>query len=117
MSSQIEQAIRQICEEKGLEYDAVIETIETAMAAAYRKDFGEKNQNAEVEFDPETGDISVFDVKIVIEDISDEELEAMREAEIARKEAARAAALAKKEAEKAGWQKSAACGNIWQTKD
>ena len=50
MSSAIEQAIRQICEEKGLAYESVLETIQVAMAAAYRKDFGEKNQNAEVTF-------------------------------------------------------------------
>ena len=51
MSSPIEQAIRQICEEKGLEYSSVIGTIETALAAAYRKDFGDKFHNLEAQFD------------------------------------------------------------------
>lgn len=87
MSSPIEQAIRQICDEKGLAYEEVLKTIEAALAAAYRKDFGEKNQNVEVEFDPESGKLRAFDVKTVVEDISDEELTRQHEEEIARKEA------------------------------
>ena len=81
MSSPIEQAIRQICEEKGLSYESVIETIESALAAAYRKDFGDKYHNLEAEFDPETGGVRVFDVKTVVEDISEEELEEVRKKE------------------------------------
>ena len=74
MASPIEQAIRQICEEKGLAYEAVIAAIESALAAAYRKDFGDKNQNIEVEFDPGTGESRIFDVKTVVEDMDLEEL-------------------------------------------
>ena len=48
--------------------ESVIETIEAALAAAYRKDFGTKNQNIKVEFNPETGDFRVFDVKTVVAD-------------------------------------------------
>ena len=85
MASPIEQAIRQICEEKGLAYEAVIETIESALAAAYRKDFGEKNQNIEAEFDPETAATRIFDVKTVVEDI---DLEVLEKAETERQEKA-----------------------------
>ncbi len=70
--SELSNAIKQICEEKGLSYDAVIATIESALAAAYRKDFGEKNQNIKVEFNPETGESKVFDVKTVVEDVPEE---------------------------------------------
>jgi len=70
--SDITNAIKQICEEKNLSYKAVLETIESALAAAYRKDFGEKNQNVKVEFDPETGKSKVFDVKTVVEDMPEE---------------------------------------------
>lgn len=79
MSSPIEQAIRQICEEKGLAYESVIDAIESALAAAYRKDFGDKNSNIEVEFDPATAQSNVFDVKTVVEDMDLEELEKMEE--------------------------------------
>ncbi len=81
MSSAIEQAMRQICEEKGLAYESVLSTIEAALAAAYRKDFGDKYHNLEAQFDPETGGVRVFDVKTVVEDISPEELEEIRQKE------------------------------------
>ena len=68
MSSPIAQAIKQISEEKHIPVESVVETIEAALAAAYRKDFGEPNQNHKVNFDAETGDFSVFDEKIVVED-------------------------------------------------
>jgi N utilization substance protein A len=79
--SDITSAIKQICDEKNLSYEAVLETIESALAAAYRKDFGEKNQNIKVEFDPETGKSKVFDVKMVVEDLPEEELAEAEEAE------------------------------------
>ncbi|MFH2062893.1 MAG: transcription termination factor NusA [bacterium] len=69
MSSPIYQAIRQLSEEKDIPEESVIETIEAALAAAFRKDFGEKDQNVKVNFDKETGDFDVFDVKTVVEDM------------------------------------------------
>ena len=68
----IANAIKQVCDEKGLSYEAVITTIESALAAAYRKDFGEKNQNIKVQYDPETSKSKIFDVKIVVEDLPEE---------------------------------------------
>jgi len=67
MSSQIYQAIQQICEEKNLQMEQVVATIEAALAAAYRKDFGEKNENVKVEFEPKTGQFRVFDIKTIVE--------------------------------------------------
>lgn len=82
--SEITSAIKQICEEKGLSYEAVIATIESALAAAYRKDYGEKNQNIKVEFNPEKMTTKVYDIKTVVEDMPEELL-----AEIAKAEAAK----------------------------
>ncbi len=79
MPSPIEQAIRQICDEKGLAYESVIEAIQAALAAAYRKDFGDKVQNIEAEFNPENGAVRVFDVKTVVEDMDLAELEKVEE--------------------------------------
>jgi N utilization substance protein A len=79
MSSPIEQAIRQICEEKGLAYESVIDAIEAALAAAYRKDFGDKNQNIEAKFNTDTGETRVFDVKTVVDDVDLEEVERLEE--------------------------------------
>ena len=38
-------AITQICDEKGISKDKVIETVEAALAAAYKKDYGKRGQN------------------------------------------------------------------------
>lgn len=74
MASPITLAMKQIAEEKNISYESVLDTVQTALSAAYRKDFGNKNQNIVVEFDPEkydglTGGIRVFDVKTVVEDM------------------------------------------------
>ncbi len=71
-------AIKQVCEEKSLDYDSVIITIELALAAAYRKDYGEKNQNIKVKFDPKTSKTEIYDVKTVVDDLPIEEEEEMR---------------------------------------
>lgn len=85
--SEIEKAIRQICEEKNIPYEAVIGTIEIALAAAYRKDFGEKNQNIKVEFNAELGSSRVFDEKTVVADeLYDEASRLLEEREAARAE-------------------------------
>jgi N utilization substance protein A len=73
--SDLTNAIKQICEEKGLSYDSVLVTIESALAAAFRKDFGEKNQNIVVTFDPDTASSKVYDVKTVVEDMPEVEEE------------------------------------------
>src|SRR3989338_5836757 len=75
----IAEAVKQICDEKGIPVESVIATIEAALAAAYRKDFGEKNQNVKVEFDLSTGKSKVFDVKTVVDDVPEEELEALEQ--------------------------------------
>ena len=74
MSKEVLQAIKAICDEKHIPVESVLTTIEQALAAAYRKDFGNKMQNLRVQFDPETMNIRVFDVKTVVEDQDLEEL-------------------------------------------
>ncbi|BFD24730.1 MAG: transcription termination factor NusA [Candidatus Parcubacteria bacterium] len=71
--SELTSAIKLVCEEKNLDYDTVVNTIELALAAAYRKDYGEKNQNIKVKFDPETAISEIFDIKTVVEDLPEQE--------------------------------------------
>ncbi len=85
--SDLQDAIKQVCEEKNISLESVMDTIEAALAAAYRKDFGQKNQNIKVNFDSETQSMEVFDVKTVVEDMDLEELEKQREEFEAKKEA------------------------------
>lgn len=66
MNEQLEQALDQIAEEKGISKEEIISMIEVSLAAAFRKDYGEKDQNIVVEFDPETMSSKVFDVKKVV---------------------------------------------------
>jgi len=73
MNEQLEQALDQIAEEKGISREDLISMIEASLAAAFRKDYGEKNQNIVVEFDPETMGTKVFDVKTVVETATEAE--------------------------------------------
>ncbi|PIS41458.1 MAG: transcription termination/antitermination protein NusA [Candidatus Kerfeldbacteria bacterium CG08_land_8_20_14_0_20_42_7] len=71
-------AIRQISEEKNIPLESVISTIEAALAVAYRKDFGEKNQNIKVTFKMQDGTSQVFDVKTVVPDALKKEWDKMK---------------------------------------
>lgn len=73
MNEQLEQALDQIAEEKGISRQDLISMIEASLAAAFRKDYGEKNQNIVVEFDPENMATKVFDSKTVVETVTEME--------------------------------------------
>lgn len=60
-------AIDQIVAEKGISKEKVLDTIEQAIAAAYRKDFGERGQDIRAEFNEEDGSTRIFKVMTVIE--------------------------------------------------
>ena len=57
-----------IAEEKGLEKDAVINVIEQAIAAAWRKDNGDREMNVRAMLNTKTGEADVFVAREVIED-------------------------------------------------
>jgi transcription termination/antitermination protein NusA len=75
MNEQLQQALDQIAEEKGVSIQEIISMIEASLAAAFRKDYGEKDQNIVVEFDPENMGTKVFDVKTVVETVEDPQKE------------------------------------------
>ncbi|MFH1714281.1 MAG: transcription termination factor NusA [Candidatus Nealsonbacteria bacterium] len=77
-ASEIAAAIKQICEEKNIPYESVIDTIEAALAVAYRKEYGQKGQDIRVEFNPNDASTKIFDVKTVVEDVLFEEYEKER---------------------------------------
>lgn len=57
-------ALNQICTERGISPEAVMETIKVAILAAYRKDKGlEEEVEYEVEVHPETGSAKIFKLK------------------------------------------------------
>jgi N utilization substance protein A len=65
-------AIAQICEEKNISKEVVLETIEAALAAAYKKDFGSKEQEVRVEIESDTGEIVVFVQKEVVDEVEND---------------------------------------------
>jgi len=76
-------AIAQIAEEKGIPSERVIESIETAIAAAYKKDYGKKGQLIKAKLNPETGEAKFWQVKSVVSGdmiYSEEELEKLKPA-------------------------------------
>lgn len=83
-------AINQIVDEKGLQIDTIIETVEAALAAAYRKDYGNPHQVIRAELNPETMEMKMFQVFTIVEDELLEETESqkiLKEAQLIRPDA------------------------------
>lgn len=77
--------LEQIAEEKGLSKDQILDTIEQAIAAAYKKDYGKKGQIIRAKLNPETGLADFWQIKQVVGEsmiYTDEELEKMKEEEV-----------------------------------
>lgn len=83
----IHSALEQLAEEKGISRDKVMETIEMALAAAYKKEYGKRGQVVKAAFNPETGGVSFSQIKTVVDETmikTDEEIaaeETLRQAE------------------------------------
>ena len=61
-------ALEQLEEERKIPKAKILEAIEQAMAAAYKKDYGKKGQIIRAKFDLETGKTDFFQVKIVVDE-------------------------------------------------
>lgn len=61
-------AINMMAEEKGLPVEIIKDTVEAALAAAYKKDYGDKEQEVRCELDDKTGQPRMFIVKTVVND-------------------------------------------------
>lgn len=61
-------ALEQLEKERKIPKEKILEAIEQAMAAAYKKDYGKKGQIIRSKFDPETGKTDFFQVKIVVDE-------------------------------------------------
>ncbi len=69
MNTQFMSAIEQICDEKGLSKEIVLEAVEQALAAAYKKDYGDRDQEVRVQLDEATGAPRIFISKEVVEEV------------------------------------------------
>jgi len=66
---QLALAIRAIAEEKNLPEETVQEVVEQALAAAYRRDYGEREQEVRVTMNINTGDVDAYVAKEVVETV------------------------------------------------
>ena len=73
MKSEFLIAVTQLAAERNLPQDMVVEAVEAALASAYRKDNASGGQsNVRVHLDPNTGEVDVFQVKTIVEDVAND---------------------------------------------
>lgn len=83
---QLAVAIRTIAEEKNLPEDAVKAVVEQALAAAYRRDYGDREQEIRVSMNLNTGDVDAYITKEVVETVQHEAFEiSLKDASVMRK--------------------------------
>lgn len=77
------QVVQQLADEKGIPTEKVVETLEMALAAAYKKDYGKKGQIIRATLNPQTGAVAFRQIKIAVDASmikSEEEIAAEEEA-------------------------------------
>lgn len=67
---QLALAIRTIAEEKNLPEESVQEIVEQALAAAYRKDYGDREQEIRITMNLNTGEVDAFINKEIVEEVT-----------------------------------------------
>ncbi|MDQ2973034.1 MAG: hypothetical protein M3Q79_00950, partial [bacterium] len=72
---QLAAAIKLIAEEKNLPDQTVQEIVEQALAAAFRRDHGEREQEVRVNMNLNTGDVDAYVSKEIVEEVSDEKIQ------------------------------------------
>ena len=77
---ELSKAVKQVAEEKGLEPDKIMEVIESSIAAAYKREYGERGEIVKCKLDEKTGELQFWQVKTVVDETTvrfvDEEEEA-----------------------------------------
>lgn len=64
----ISSAIAQISEEKNIPKEKVLETIEMALAAAYKREYGKKGESVRAKFDLDSGELRFWQIKSVVDE-------------------------------------------------
>ena len=68
-------ALTQLAAERHLPKEQVLGAIEVALASAFKKDNSATGQNISVKLNPNTGDVSVFALKTVVDEVEDPDRE------------------------------------------
>jgi transcription termination/antitermination protein NusA len=69
-------AITQLCSERNLPKEIVIQAVETALVSAYKRNFG-GGQNITASIDPTTGKVHIFAAKTIVDEVHDKKAEIM----------------------------------------
>lgn len=81
-------AIKAIAEEKNLPEETVQEVVEQALAAAYRRDYGDREQEVRVTMNLNTGDVDAYVSKEVVETVENAAYEiSLADAQVMKKDA------------------------------
>lgn len=75
MQTQLQAAINQLCAEKNLDKDVVIEAIENAVALAYKKDFGRVGQKIQAHLGDDISQMRIFEVRNVVKKVENHDLD------------------------------------------
>lgn len=85
---QLAVAIKAIAEEKNLPEDTVKEVVEQALAAAYRRDYGDREQEIRVTMNLNTGEVDAYVTKEIVDEVENPAYEiSLAEAQTRRKNA------------------------------
>src|SRR5579885_1342901 len=68
---QLALAVKAIAEEKNLPEDTVQEIVEQALAAAYRRDYGDREQEVRVTMNLNSGEVTAYVTKEVVDTVED----------------------------------------------
>lgn len=74
MNSEFIEALAQIEKDKGVSKDILIEAIEAALISAFKRNYG-SSENVRVSIDRDSGEIKVFALKNVVEEVTDASIE------------------------------------------
>lgn len=74
MKSDFMLAINQLCSERKLAREVVLEAVEAALISAYKRNFGSAT-NIEARIEPNTGEVRVFAIKEVVETVQDRKVQ------------------------------------------
>ncbi len=85
---QLAAALRAIAEEKNLPEEAVQNVVEQALAAAYRRDYGDREQEVRVTMNLHTGEVDAYVMKEIVERVGDPAYEiSLKDASVMKKDA------------------------------
>src|SRR5438046_1086261 len=72
MLPDLNHVIEQVSNEKGIDRDIIVKALEEAMLSAAKKTFGHE-KNIEAKFNPELGEVELFEIKTVVDNVEDPE--------------------------------------------